>query len=92
MHKDAIYSIKKIIRFVYSILFFFYNYKYKYIWSPSLRQIWIPTYLGWLKRENTNINIFGLTKKGQYKYKYEYYIWHLQKKYDPKYEYSDLDL
>ena len=29
-------------------------------------------------RANTNTNIFGLTKKGEYKYKYEYFDLYLQ--------------
>ena len=40
------------------------EYKYKYILCGK-------------KSTNTNTNMFGLTKKGEYVYKYEYLDWYL---------------
>ena len=39
----------------------------------------------WKKRTIKNRSIFGLTKKGEYKYKYKYLDWHSQKGIKHKY-------
>ena len=53
-------------------------------------RIQIRIYSGWQKKANMNTNIFGLNKKGKYKYEY---IW-VEKKveYIYEHEYSDWSL
>ena len=65
---------KSIIWFNY----FFYEHNYKYIWDDKRVRIQIGIYLVWIKRANTNTTIFGLTKKGKYKFKYKYLAWYSQ--------------
>ena len=66
-------KLMHICAIIYTLWCSVYNNKKNiYIWFNLIffcqKQVW--TYLGWQKRANTNTNIFGLNKKGEYKYKY----------------------
>ena len=67
-----VYNNKNVQYFIILFIFFF-KYEYKHIWVDKKGRIPTQIYLVWRrKKANTNTNIFGMTKKGKSKYKYEY--------------------
>ena len=60
--------VYKKIEIVWFHFFLWIQIKIYSDWQKKGR-LQIQIYLVWIKRENTNTNIFGMTKKGKYKYK-----------------------
>ena len=57
------------------------------IWLKFFRLIQVLIYLVSMSKTNTNMNIFGLIKKGEYEY--EYIRGDKKGEYEYEYEYSD---